>query len=128
MKFTKYTFLLAGISGIILLFPLYFLENTIANDFPPSITHPEFYYGFIGVALGFQILFIMISINPTKYRMMMIPAMIEKFSFAIAVIILYLQNRVSTAMLGGGLMDLAFGLLFILAFARNPQDRLYRSF
>lgn len=121
MKFAKYLFLFAGISGLIMLVPQYFLEEKTGRDFPPAITHPEHFYGFIGVAIACQVMFLIISRNPVRYRAMMIPAMLEKFSFAIAIAILFLQNRVAAMMFGLGMMDLALGLLFTLAFFKTPK-------
>jgi hypothetical protein len=54
MKFAKYTFCAAGIYGLIALLPQYFLEAKNGIDFPPAITHPEYYYGFVGVGLAFK--------------------------------------------------------------------------
>src|SRR5687767_12121999 len=122
MKFAKYVFYIAGIYGLIALVPQYFLEEKNSRDFPPAITHAEYYYGFIGVALAFQIAFLIIACNPSKYRTMMIPSIIEKFSFALAVIVLYLQNRVAPMMLGAGLIDLILGILFVLAFVKTPEQ------
>ena len=122
MKFAKYLFLFAGISGLIMLIPQYFLEEKTGRDFPPAITHPEHFYGFVGVAIACQVMFLIISRNPVRYRAMMIPAMLEKFSFAIAIAILFLQNRVAAMMFGLGMMDLALGLLFALAFFKTPKQ------
>ncbi len=116
MKFAKYVFYIAGIYGIIALAPMYFLETKTGADYPPAITHAEYYYGFIGVALAFQIVFLIIAGNPAKYRAMIIPSVIEKFSFAIAAIVLYLQDRLAAMMLGAGLIDLALGVLFIVSY------------
>ncbi len=68
MKFAKVVFLVAGIYGLIVLAPHYFLEAKTGPDFPPPITHPEFYYGFIGVTIAWQVLFLLLSKNPTRYR------------------------------------------------------------
>src|SRR6476620_5767464 len=115
MRFAKVVFLVAGIYGLIVLLPQYFLEDKNGRDFPPAITHPEYYYGFIGVGLAFQILFLLIARNPVPYRVAMIPAMSEKFSFGIASIILYLQNRLALMMLCAAAIDMILGLLFIAA-------------
>jgi len=64
MKFAKYKYLIAGIYGILILVPQYFLETKTGIDYPPPITHPEYFYGFIGVAIVFQILFLVISRDP----------------------------------------------------------------
>jgi len=111
MKLARYSFLIAGIYGLLSLSPMYFLEAKNGRDFPPAITHPEFYYGFIGVALAWQVLFLVLSINPKRYRPMMIPAMLEKLSFAVPVIALFLQNRVAFLMVVAAVPDLVFGSL-----------------
>ncbi len=122
MKFAKIIFYAAGVYGLIVLFPQYFLEAKNGRDFPPPITHPEYYYGFIGVALAFQILFLIIARNPLQYRAAMIPSIIEKFSFGIAASILFSQNRLAVLLFAAGLIDLIFGLLFIVAFAKTKLE------
>jgi hypothetical protein len=122
MKFAGYTFLIAGIYGLIALAPQYFLEAKNGLDFPPAITHPEYYYGFTGVALAWQIAFLIISRNPARYRLMMIPAMFEKFSFGAAAIVLFLQNRLHAMMLGAGILDLILGVLFVVAFLKTKES------
>lgn len=122
MKFAKYVFYIAGIYGILALAPQYFLEAKNNTDFPPAITHPEYFYGFVGVALAFQFVFLIIARNPAKYRAMMIPSVLEKFSFAVALAVLYLQNRVAALMLGLGSIDLILGILFIIAFFKTPNS------
>lgn len=122
MKFAKYVFYAAGIYGLIVLAPQYFLEERTGQDYPPAVTHPEYYYGFIGVALAFQIVFLMIARNPSRYRAMMIPSIIEKFGFAIAAVVLYFQNRIAAMMLGAALIDLALGILFVLSFVIVPDQ------
>ncbi len=122
MKFAKIIFYVAGIYGLIALFPQYFMEAKNGRDFPPPITHPEYYYGFIGIALAFQILFLIIARNPLQYRAAMIPSVIEKFSFGIAAIILFLQNRLAIPLFAAGLIDLMFGSLFIAAFLKTKLD------
>jgi hypothetical protein len=58
MKFARRLFLIAGIYGVLVLAPQYFLEAKTGRDFPPPITHLEHYYGFIGVALAWQVFFL----------------------------------------------------------------------
>lgn len=123
MRFAKYVFYAAGIYGLVVLAPQYFLEEKTGRDYPPAITHPEYYYGFIGVALAFQIVFLIIARDPSRYRALMIPSIIEKFGFAIAATALYLQDRIAPMMLYAGLIDLALGILFVLSFVitRNEE-------
>lgn len=119
MKFARIVFTIAGIWGLLVLPPLYFLEQKIGHDTPPAITHPEYFYGFVGVALAFQFVFFVIGSDPVRYRPMMLPSMIEKFSFVIACGVLYNQHRVAGAILGGCTADLLLGILFIVAFAKT---------
>jgi hypothetical protein len=52
MKFAKILFNVAGIWGVILLLPLYFIFDLIGEQDPPPITHPAFFYGFAGLGLA----------------------------------------------------------------------------
>jgi len=90
MKFARWVFRIAGIYGLIVLAPQYFIEDRFGLENPPAITHAEFYYGFIGVAIAFQLVFLIIASDPAKYRAMMLPSVFEKFSFAIAAIVLFM--------------------------------------
>ena len=42
MKFAKIVFWIAGIWGVLILTPLYFMFDTIGRQDPPAITHPAF--------------------------------------------------------------------------------------
>ena len=122
MKFAKYTFLIAGIYGLLVLVPMYFLEEKNGRDFPPAINHPEYYYGFIGVAVAWQVLFLVLSTNPKRYRPMMIPAILEKLSFAVPVIVLLVQNRVPFFIMVVAIPDLILGALFAVSFVKTRHD------
>ncbi len=78
MKFAKIVFWIAGIWGVLVLTPLYFMFDVIGRQDPPAITHPGFYYGFISVGLAFQAAFIAIARDPVRLRPMMIPSVLEK--------------------------------------------------
>jgi hypothetical protein len=121
MRFARLVFLIAGIYGLLVLLPQYFLLEKNGLDFPPAITHPEYYYGFIGVGLAWQVLFLIVSRDPLRYRGVMIPSVLEKASFGIAVVALFLQHRVSPVMLGAALIDLILGLLFVLAYFKTEN-------
>jgi hypothetical protein len=81
MKFAKIVFLIAGIWGVLVITPLYFMFDLIGQKDPPAITHPGFFYGFVGLGLAWQVAFILISRDPVRFRPLMIPSMIEKFSY-----------------------------------------------
>ena len=123
MRFAKNAFLAAGIYGLVVLLPQYFLEQRTGRDFPPPITHPEYFYGFIGVAVAWQIVFLLISRDPVRYRPLMLVAVVEKASFGLPAIALYLSGRLRTQMLVAGLIDLVLGALFIMSYTRTPAER-----
>ena len=58
MKFAKYLFYAAGVWGILVITPLFFIFDKIGQQDPPPVTHPLFYYGFAGVALAWQFVFL----------------------------------------------------------------------
>ena len=119
MRFARIVFLVAGIYGLIVLVPQFFLERRIGEDNPPRITHPEYFYGFICVAVAWQVLFLVLSRDPIRYRPMMIPAMLEKIGFPIAVLVLYLQGRVSPTILIPAGLDVVLLVLFIAAYRKT---------
>ena len=68
MKFAKIVFWIAGIWGLLVVPPLFFIFDRIGKDNPPPITHPGFYYGFATVTLAWQIAFILIARDPVRLR------------------------------------------------------------
>jgi hypothetical protein len=120
--FARRIFLIAGVYGVLALLPQYFMEGRTGRDFPPPVTHPEYYYGFIGVALAWQVLFFIMARDPVRFRLAMVPASLEKLSFGGAAVVLYLQGRLSTLMLAGGIVDLIFAGLFLAAFRATSDS------
>src|SRR5215813_9881575 len=121
MRFARWVFAIAGIVGIILLVPMYLLENRIARNQPPAITHPEFYYGFVGVALAWQLMFLVIATDPARYRLGMLPAVVEKASFVIAIVALFTLGRVDGSVVGFAALDGLWMILFSVAYCITPK-------
>ncbi len=120
MVIAQRVFLVAGIYGLLVLGLSLGLEQQIALNDPPPITHPEFFYGFIAVGLAWQVAFLVIATDPVRYRPLMIPAMLEKAGFLIACIILYCMSRINIGTMVMSLIDGMFLCLFIWAFMRTP--------
>jgi hypothetical protein len=119
MKFSRIVFAIAGVWGILVLTPLYFMFDLIGRQDPPTITHPAFYYGFVSVGLAFQVAFLVIARDPIRLRPMMIPSVIEKFGYGATLIVLYIQSRLRLPDLALGGIDALFGILFLLAFFKT---------
>jgi hypothetical protein len=122
MKFARLVFNVAGVYGLLVLLPQYFMEGKTGRDFPPPINHPEYYYGFIGVAVAWQFLFLILAREPRRYYPLIPAAVLEKLSFGVAVALLYAQGRVGALMLGAGLLDLALAALFVAAYVKVSRQ------
>ena len=124
MKFAKFTFYLAGIWGLLVITPLYFIFDLIAKQDPPPITHPSFYYGFVGTALAWQLAFLVIARDPVRFRPLILPGIFEKFSYAIAILILVAQHRTNPRDLLFAATDTFLGILFLVAYTKTslPAD------
>jgi hypothetical protein len=120
MKFAKIVFWIAAIWGVLVITPLYFMFNTISRMDPPAITHPGFFYGFVGVALAWQIAFFFMAKDPVRYRPLILPSIFEKFSYGVAVSVLVMQGRMHRSDFGFGAIDLLLGVLFIIAYFKTP--------
>jgi hypothetical protein len=122
MRFAKIVFRVAGVWGFAILTPLYFMFDRIGRDYPPPITHPEMYYGFLAVGLVWQFAFLVIASDPVRFRPIMIAAMLEKFGYMATLFLLYAQGRLPFAQLAATSPDLLLGTLFVAAFLKTPSD------
>jgi len=120
MRFAKIVFWIAGIWGVLVIPPLYFLFDLISRNDPPPITHPGFFYGFVGAALALQIAFFFIATDPLRYRPLMIPSVLEKLSYSTAVVLLVLQRRMHASDLVFGGTDLLLCVFFAIAYFKTP--------
>lgn len=121
MKFAKIVFWVAGIWGVLILTPLYFMFDLIGRQTPPPINHPQFYFGFLGAGLVWQIAFLVIAKDPVRFRPMMIPSVLEKLSYVVMLIMLHLQGRLDAGQMFFCGTDLLLGLLFIAAFVKTSR-------
>jgi hypothetical protein len=120
MKFAKVVFWVAAIWGVVVIAPLYFMFDIISRNDPPPITHPGFFYGFVGAALAWQVAFFIIAKDPSRHRPLMIPSMFEKFTYGAAVLVLVGQGRMHASDMVFGGVDLVLGILFVIAYLKTP--------
>jgi hypothetical protein len=124
MRFARIVFLMAGLYGLLVIVPLFFLEERISRDLPPPITHPEHYYGFAAVALAWQVLFLILAGDPARYRPMMVPSILEKFVWGITLVVLFAQQRIPFVVLAVGSVDWIFVFLFTASYVLTaPAER-----
>ena len=121
MKFARIVFWIAGIWGLLVLAPLYFLFDRVGRQDPPPITHPQFYFGFVGAGLAWQFAFLVIATDPARFRPMIVPAVIEKLSYSCAVAVLYIQGRTSAVQSATAIPDAILFLLFVAAFFKSAS-------
>ena len=95
-KHARWLFRGAAIYGAILLLPIYFVEGRVAAP-AARLPAPEYFYGFIGAALSFQILYWIIGGAPRKYHALMLLGVVAKLSFWIPVAILWSIGRTATS-------------------------------
>jgi len=123
MRLAKIIFRLAALWGFVILLPLYFLRERIGRDAPPPVTHPEYFYGFIGVALVMQIIFVMIASDPARFRPLMLASILEKLIFVVPVLMLHSQGAVPVSTFRFSLIDLVWGGLFVIAYIKTAPSQ-----
>src|SRR5262245_2528189 len=124
MRFARIVFVGAGVWGIAVLTPLYWLVDITGRRYPPPADYPHFFYGFFSVAMAWQIAFVIIGSNPMRFRPLMLPSVIEKLGHVITLAVLYGRSHISAIDAQAGIPDLVLGALFIAAFARTRAPRV----
>jgi hypothetical protein len=107
---------MAGIYGIVVLSPMYLIELGVGPALSAPLQHPEHFYGFVGVALAWQFVFLIIASDVKKYRLLMLPSIMEKLVFGAPVLLLFAKGRVGLDVLFFGCIDLILCILFALAY------------
>lgn len=125
-RFARRVFLLAGVYGLVVLMPQYALVERIGRDTPPPITHVEYFYGFVGVAIAWQLCFLAVARDPVRLRAVMLPAVVEKLAFGVPVVLLYLRHQLPATVLVFGVIDLVLAALFVAAYRSTAPSPLQR--
>jgi len=123
MRLAAVVFRIAGVWGVLVLVPMYFLFDQPAGAYDAPIPYPQAYHGFVSVALAWQFAFLVIAADPVRFRPLMIPAMLEKFGYVVASAFLYAQAQIGRYELTTVLPDFVLGALFVLAYLRTPPQR-----
>ena len=122
VRYARVVYLAAGLVGLVEILLLYFYEATLNRTQPPAITHPEFYYGFLGITLAWQVAFVVIASDPLRFRPLMPVSWIEKALYPITVWVLVSAGRTHHDMLGAAALDLLWLVLFVAAWFLTRSD------
>jgi len=122
MKFARVVFIGGGVWGVTVLTPLYWLFDITGRRYQAPIDYPHFFFGFVSVAMAWQIAFLIIGSNPVRFRALMIPAILEKLGFVSTLAVLYAQSRISGAAAQAAVPDLMLCVLFVVALATTLRD------
>lgn len=119
MTFAKWVFTIGGVFGLLMISPLFFLEDQMAAMGGAPLSHPENYYGFVGVTFAWQLVYLLIGRDPARYRPVMLLGALGKMIFVVATWTLALQGRtpVGTAYVASS--DLLLAVLFVVAWFRT---------
>jgi hypothetical protein len=124
MRFARYTFIGAGIWGIAVLTPLYWLVDITGRSYSAPTDYPHFFYGFLSVAMAWQAAFLVIGSNPARYRPLMLPGILEKLGHVGGVAVLYGNGRIPVLDAQAAIPDLLLAILFIVAFVKTRGSAL----
>jgi hypothetical protein len=122
MRFAKIVFLIAGIWGVLVMTSMYFLFDVVSRQYPPPITHPDFYYGFVSITFAWQIVFLVIATNPLRYRPIMAAALVEKFGYIVTLGALFARGQIQFGQFAIVGPDVVLGLLFLAAFLKTGHE------
>jgi hypothetical protein len=116
MKFAKVVFAIAGVWGILVLVPFFFLMDLTGRRYAPPSSYPHFFYGFFALALVFQFVFFIIASDPARFRPMIIAAIFEKVTYVTVCAVLYSRGQITLTDASTCFADFILGTLFIRAY------------
>ena len=75
------------------------------------------------MALAWQVLFLVLSTIPCDTAPMILPSILEKVAWGMALIVLFLQGRLALSTFAIGSVDWIFAFLFLAAYFTTKPDR-----
>jgi hypothetical protein len=123
MKFARVVFIGAGVWGLLVLTPLFFLVDVTGRPYAPPSDYPHFFYGFLSVTMAWQIAFLVIGSDPARFRPLMIPCLVEKIGYVVILAVFYGQARIAADDAMAAMPDAVLAVLFVLAFLKTSGAR-----
>ena len=123
MRFARIVFAVAGGLGLLILLPGFFTIDMVSRQYPPVVTHPDFDYGFLCVTVAWQVAFLVIATDPSRYRALMPAVMLEKFPYVTMLLVLFARGQLAAAQLAAVAIDGSLGVLFIVAYVKTRPSR-----
>lgn len=116
MRFARISFAAAGVWGLLVLLPLYTARGQLmllgSLRIPPALADPQFYYGFLAVAVVWQLGFLVLATDPVRYRAFIPLAFLEKAIYVASLAVLAHRARITPIQLAGSAPDAVLALLF----------------
>jgi hypothetical protein len=121
----RWIFILAAAYGVPAMGSWYFVTPKIVWQAPSQ--QPEIYYGFAGLAVAWQVVFLLIAFNPLRYRpLMLLAAFGEKFLFSGMLILLMHRHIARPHWRPFAAIDFLLGVAFVIAFLITPDQEANR--
>ncbi len=118
----RWVFWFCGGFGLLVLAPQVTMLDDIARDYPPAVTHLEFFYGFLGVGIAWQIAFLVMGWDPLRFRPLMPVAVLEKISFGVPGIALVAMGKAPALVALFAALDLLMGAAFLYCHRATRQS------
>ena len=108
MQFARVVFSVAGLVGLLALIPMYIADGSYR------------YYGSLGGLVAWQVAFFVIAYDPARYRIMMVPATMEKLLWVATLVVLYFRGDLAAReVIGATIPHGILGALFVASFLKT---------
>jgi hypothetical protein len=115
VRTSRWVFAISGAYGLAVLLPTYLMVDAIGEASVP-ISHLEYFYGFTGAGVAWQLAFLLIATDVERYRIAMLPAILEKLAFGIPALLVASRGQLPAMTLPFAVIDLCLAVLFAACF------------
>lgn len=123
MTFAKWVFTIGGVWGVLIIGPLFFTEQVMADTTGKPFNHPDTYYGFVAAVFCWQLSYLVIGRDPARYRPFMLLGALGKVLYAGGCWVLFAQGRIPITVPAIASPDLLLAALFVVSWFRTAPGR-----